>query len=207
MNFKSLLNIIVEFLLCINLSIFLMGGFPSTTQAAAVDIDEGSEWDYFKGTKQPPYKQPPYKWSHIGFEGFDENWFRGRTGIGYGHPNKVVTKLDDMKGSYQTVYARREITLNESSYRLLQQDSTKITLSIICDGSFKAWLNGTELIRSNDMRKVSNERLSQTLDIDITAFARELFLKGSNVLAIQCSNDDIASDNFLFIPTLQMIGE
>lgn len=178
-----------------------MGGFPYIAQAASVDIGEGDEWYYSKGTKQPPHK-----WTHIGFSGFDEDWFKGRTGIGYGH-RRARTNLDDMRGNYQTVYARREITLNESTYRLLQQDSTKVTLSIICDGFFKILLNGTEVIRSHDGRVAIGNLCPQALDIDITAFARELLLVGSNVIAIQCSNDDIDSDSFLFIPTFQMRDE
>ena len=120
-----------------------------------------------------------------------------------GH-QRVRTQLVDMRSNYLTVYAIRDLTLSKDAYEFVQQDSIDITLSIICDGSFKLWLNGIGIVRSHNERTTPEEGVSQALDIDITGFARELLLPGENVLAAECSDDVINSGSFLFIPTLRV---
>jgi hypothetical protein len=118
----------------------------------------------------------------------------------------VRTELDDMRNNYRTIYARRNLTLSKTAHEFLQQDSVNITASIVCNGSFKVWLNGIEVIRSQNERGALGAEDQQALEIDIIAFVQELLLPGENVLAAECSNDVINSGSFLFIPTLRVRG-
>ena len=151
---------------------------------AIVQVSEGDEWRYFKGTTKPPYK-----WTDAGFD--DSNWQKGLTGIGYGRGNR--TYLGDMQGNYSTVYARRQFTINDI------YSVTGMTLSIACDGAFIAYLNGVEMIRNASVNTTASaERL------DISGFIHEL-LPGKNVLSVECSNDDINSKDFSFIPVFVVL--
>ena len=201
MHFSRWLRSVLSLTFFLSVSFAFVNIFAQAEEKAWVDIGEGDEWDYFKGTKEPPVK-----WNHIGFEKGDKDWHKGRTGLGYGH-ERVRTELVDMKGNYLGVYARRDLILSSADYELLRQDSTGLTLSIVCDGPFKAWLNGVEVIRSHNRRVTPEQGLPKALEIDIASFARELLQVGSNVLAIWCANDRVDSDSFLFIPALKMRGE
>ena len=193
-------NADMTFVFGITLLIFLLVTIAYPAMAGSIDVFEGDEWDFFVGKKEPPPK-----WNHIGFDKPDKNWIKGRTGIGYGH-ERVRTELDDMRNNYRTIYARRNLTLSKTAHEFLQQDSVNITASIVCNGSFKVWLNGIEVIRSQNERGGLGAQVQQASEIDITDFAQELLLIGENVLAVECSNDDIDSGSFLFIPTLRVMG-
>jgi hypothetical protein len=198
MSLKVFSKRFVGILFCINMLFIVIGGFSCLVDAESISINEGSEWYFFKGIRKPPDK-----WSHIDFNRLNEGWLKGRTGLGYGH-QKVQTNLNDMKGRYQIVYARREVNVDESVYRLLKLNSTRIIFSITCDGPFRALLNGIEVIRSDNERLTAARGRFEASDIDITAFARE-FLYGKNVIAVECSNDDIDSSDFLFMPVLKQV--
>jgi hypothetical protein len=177
---------------------FFMGAVSDAEEGAWVDIVEGDEWYYFKGKQEPPAK-----WNHVGFEKEVGDWQKGPTGLGYGL-DRVRTELKDMRGKYEAVYARRDFFLSLADYELLQRGSTGLTLSIVCDGAFRVWLNGVEVIASEDEFLAAADDVFEGLEIDITPFARELVEKGSNVLAIWCANDCLDDDSFLFIPALNM---
>ena len=176
-----LIKVTLTFFLLFTLLVFEPEIFSPTVHAASiVTIKEGDVWRYFKGTEDPPYK-----WNHIGFD--DAVWFSGRSGFGYGdrHYN---TALDDMQTNYTGIYVRREFAVSNPAA------VTGMTLSVVCEGAFKAYLNGIEVIRSDIQ---INEQL------DISGFAHEL-LPGINVLAIQCFNADMNSSGFLFIPSFRI---
>jgi len=144
-----------------------------------VSIKDGDEWQYFKGVEKPPRY-----WNQNGFDA--SSWLKGSAGLGYGTPlNK--TPLDDMQGNYTTVYARHEFLI-KNIYIV-----TGMTLSVICDGPFKAYINGVEVISNSAVNNTTVEEL------DISGFIHEL-LPGNNVLSVQCTNDDIRSKDFTFIP-------
>ncbi|RJQ47981.1 MAG: hypothetical protein C4538_04505 [Nitrospiraceae bacterium] len=149
-------------------------------------IRESDEWYYFKGV-QPP----PRGWNSSGFD--YSAWQKGPSGFGYGVSN-ISTYLGDMRSSYLTVYARREFMVEDSFH------VTAMNLSITCDGPFIAYINGIEAIRSNSGRKSA---LNQAEQINISGFVHEL-VPGINVLSVECSNDDINSNDFLFIPVLEI---
>ncbi len=156
----------------------------ATGKPSLVVIKEGDEWHYFKGTSEPPEK-----WYYRDFD--DSTWLKGSSGFGYG-VGKHNTLLDDMKGQYQSVYVRREFTV------LYHNRIKSIVLSVKCDGPFVAYLNMIEAIRSN--------RPSHGDPLILSGFGHELD-PGTNVLSIQCSNDDINSASFSFIPFFELIEE
>ncbi|MBI5309390.1 MAG: hypothetical protein HZB37_13920 [Planctomycetes bacterium] len=159
------------------LVILLLGGYENSAKAASsVHITEGDQWNYFTGTEGPPVQ-----WTYVDFD--DSKWLNGRSGFGYGI-GSYRTLLGDMKGSYQTVYVRRDFMVNNPL------NVTNISFSLICNGPFVAYINGREAIRNSE---------PVSIRIDLTGLA-EVLHKGSNVLAVQCSNDDVTSDKFYFTP-------
>lgn len=150
-----------------------------------VKIDKGDEWRYFKGEQKPPNG-----WNSSGFD--DSNWQRGQSGFGYGKVNgngRNITNLEDMKGNYSSVYVRRDFIVDDV------HAVTNMTLSIDCDGPFIVYLDGIEIIR--------NELGLKDELLDVSGFIHELF-PGENILAIECSNDDINSDEFSFTPYFEL---
>lgn len=172
------------------LIVVMSGIFEQNVQAQSnvaqnVTIQEGDEWRYFKGLQAPPRK-----WKESGFD--DSNWLRGPSGFGYGQ-GMNRTYLGDMQGNYLTIYARREFTVGF-------QGVTSMILSVSCDGPFVAYIDGIEIIRSNTVRRSASNQLPEQLDV--TGFAHEL-TPGINVLSVECSNDDINSSDFSFVPSFE----
>ena len=153
----------------------------TSDRSPTVQIKEGDEWRYFKGTQKPP-KQ----WNQSGFD--DSNWQIGPSGFGYGL-ERNSTNLGDMRGNYLSVYVRRNLVVNDT------HAVTNMTLSIECDGPFIAYLNGIEIIRN--VSGLPGERL------DVSGFIHELF-PGENILAVEGSNDDINSVEFFFTPYFEL---
>lgn len=157
--------------------------------ATTLQISEGAEWRFFKGTAKPPYK-----WTDIDFD--DSNWLNGFSGLGYGN-SRNRTYLGDMQGNYSTVYSRRQFTIN-NIYAV-----TGMTFFIECDGAFIAYLNSVEIIRSDSVNKSAPELNLHAEQLDISGFIHEL-LPGKNVLSVECNNDDISSKDFSFIPVFEV---
>ena len=127
------------------------------------------------------------QWNYPDFD--DSNWLKGQTGLGYG-VGSYGSRLSDMKNHYLTVYARREFIIDTPS------TVTGITFSLICDGPFVAYINGNEAIRNP---------VAVPMQLDLSSFA-EMLLIGRNVFAVQCSNDDINSNDFYFIPFFEVLN-
>jgi chitodextrinase len=158
-------------------------------------IRAGDVWRYFKGTSAPPAS-----WAAAGFD--DSSWSSGPTGIGYGDGDDA-TVLSDMQNGYISLFARRAFTI---------ADATAVTglwLTIDFDDGFVAYLNGTEVARSNMPAGVPQYTTAASpfheagtpVLIDLTAY-RSLLVSGTNVLAIEVHNDDIASSDLSLIPVL-----
>ena len=98
-------------------------------------IQEGEEWAYFKGVENPPAN-----WKEHAFD--DSAWLRGAGGIGYGD-NDDQTVLDDMRNNYTTVFMRKQFNVNSPNA------VSEMVLQVNYDDAFVAYLNGTEVARSN----------------------------------------------------------
>jgi hypothetical protein len=172
---------VLRSVLCI--TVLLCAGWIYAVEAEGASIStisEGDEWQYFKGVEGPPSK-----WSYLTYNAL--GWLKGQAGFGYG-AGKFRTSLNDMKGAYQTVYARREFRINDPV------TVKAMNLRIECDGPFAAFINGIEVIGNSEP---VNEEL------DISGFA-DMLHSGRNVLAVQCTNDDLNSDNFSFTPLFKV---
>ncbi len=67
-------------------------------------------------------------------------------------------------------------------------------LSVVCDGPFVAYLNGIEVARSDKKWLEA---------INLIGFRHEL-LPGNNILAVECTNNDVNSSSFLFEPSMSV---
>jgi len=154
-----------------------------------VSIKDGDEWYYFKGIQKPPRE-----WNTTGFD--QNSWQKGPSGLGYGTGSNR-TDLADMKGNYLTVYARRGFDISNP------EKIRSMNLSIVCDGPFIAYINGIEAIRTNTIQNSQTVDLFGAEQFDISGLAHELFPMG-NIISVECSNDDINSEDFSLIPAFEV---
>jgi hypothetical protein len=153
------------------------------------------EWDYFKGTSEPPAA-----WNQLGFEP-GAGWLRGPTGIGYDDDDDA-TILDDMQGSYPSVFCRREFTV--SSF------ISAVRLRIDYDDGFAAYLNGIEVARSANLADPGDpltwdmlaESGHEAGEFEIFELDASLLEVGENVLAIQIHNTTLDSSDLSMRPEL-----
>ncbi len=168
-------------IICVTLFVMIVtAGVCMRLEAQELNISEGHEWRYFRGTVDLSKK-----WNQVDFD--DSSWQKGSSGFGYGD-GKNNTVLSDMRGKYKSIYVRTKFTVNDS------HGISRLVLSVVCDGPFIAYLDGIEAIRSRKPQKGD--------PLNLIGFAHELDHR-INVLAIKCSNDDINSDDFSFIPSFQ----
>lgn len=172
-------------------------------------LDLGPGWKYVKGTKEPspaPAGGPSTDWTRPGFN--DASWTAGSTGIGYGD-NDDATVLADMRNSYLSVYLRREFTVADPA------QAADLLLAVDYDDGFVAYLNGTEIARSETMTGTgtppafnraasgSHEAGNSVETFSLRTFAGLLKpAPEKNVLAIQVHNIEIDSSDLSILPRL-----
>ena len=155
-------------------------------------VRTGDTVRYFKGTSEPPAT-----WRNLAFD--DSGWLSGPSGIGYADDDDA-TELEDMQNGYSSVYLRKVFNVaNPAGYDLLQ-------LRIDYDDGFVAYLNGTEISRSNVNGEpvfgsfaTQNHEAGSQESIDITAF-KNLLQPGDNVLAVVGLNVSLDSSDFSLNP-------
>jgi hypothetical protein len=159
-------------------------------------IAVGDNWRYFKGVTAPPAQ-----WNQPGFVP-GAGWLTGRTGIGYADGDDA-TVLTDMRGTYITVYCRREFDVARPSA------IGRLILAIDYDDGFSAYLNGVEVARSASLGLVGSPLTRNTLAASREAGTVEeyfldaaLLVESTNVLAVEVHNADVDSSDLSFIPEL-----
>ena len=170
-------------------------------------IDLGPGWNYFKGTSEPspaPDGDPATTWAQSEFD--DSAWLRGSTGLGYGDGDDA-TVLSDMRNRYLSVYLRRSFNVRDPS------QIGNLILEVAYDDGFVAYLNGTEVARSETMEDSGSppafdEDIDGGHEVDegaehfnLGAFA-PLLKAGENVLAIQVHNTNLGSSDLSILPRL-----
>jgi len=166
-------------------------------------IRVGNPWRYFKGKLAPPRG-----WNAPGFN--DAAWPQGPTGIGYSTDIRLPTRLDDMLGKYVSVYARRKFRLTDPA------SVVKLTLGMVYDDGFIAYINGVEVARSRGMGAPGTPvkfntvaKASHSEEAPEEFFAVKLrpglLRTGENVLAVQVHNVYIKSSDLALIPRLQAV--
>ncbi|RLB49883.1 MAG: hypothetical protein DRI90_24180, partial [Deltaproteobacteria bacterium] len=104
-----------------------------------VMVQQGHPLSYFKGTQTPVAT-----WTDVGFAE-NQDWTAAATGFGIGYGDgDDATVLSDMLGGYLTVYVRSHFTMGSEASSV-----TSLELEAIFDDGFVAYLNGTEIARSN----------------------------------------------------------
>ncbi len=172
-------------------------------------VREGDQWQYFKGTQEPPAA-----WNALGFD--DSTWLAGATPIGYetgnGYEKRLATKLSDMRNKYISVYARRTFSVDDPS------QLTGLLLTMDVDDGYVAYINGVRVSalgapaspRYDQAASVNREACCGTgtptgpcppAKIDLSKYIKDL-VPGENVLAVQVHNTSLSSSDLVFIPEL-----
>ncbi len=166
--------------------------------APDVLLTQGAEWSFFRGKKEP---SDDLAWTAPAFD--DSSWERGPGGFGYGDGDDQ-TVLSDMAKAYTTLYLRRRF---EIAHRTAL---SALTLRVLVDDGFVAYLNGAEVGRT--AAGTPGTRLA--FDAVATDIAHEPLVPfecaidlrhvqaGANVLAIQGLNRSLDSSDFSLIPVL-----
>jgi WD40 repeat protein len=162
-------------------------------------VKQGAPWRYFKGKAEPPAE-----WKAPKFD--DSKWEAGPSGFGYSSTPEelapVGTKLEDMMNSYTSLYIRDAFQLEDP------KELEKLTLRVIIDDAFVAYLDGQEVGRHNiegspppfDSTTASSIE-STPIDLDLTPHLAKLEA-GNHVLAIQGHNRGADSSDFVLAPVL-----
>lgn len=154
--------------------------------SAADFIPAGDAWRYFKGTQEASPADRP-AWRQVAFD--DSGWLTGPLPAFYGEPLSG-TSLPDMRNGYTSVYFRKRFTVGAPA------DVETLTLKVLSDDGFVAWLNGREIARYNvpegdlAFNAVAREALSEpipTEDYPIN-LPGAILRAGDNVLAIHAFN-------------------
>lgn len=164
-------------------------------------IVQGASARYFKGVEEPSPSDLT-AWQGVDFD--DSSWLEGPMPIFYGEP-LTGSEVPDMRGLYSTVYSRQVFDVAEPA------DIQSLTLRVLIDDGFIAYLNGREVVRTNV--DVGMEHFDGHA---ITAYAEPLpyvdyeianpagvLRKGRNVLAIMGFNQSLSgSSDFVLDPSL-----
>ena len=114
--------------------------------ASTALVAHGDQWRYRKGTNAPQAN-----WKTAADASLDATWATGPGGFGYGDSDDA-TVLSDMQNRYTTVYIRRTFTVTNAL-----DTNQNILLTMDWDDGFVAYLDGTELQRSQAPGSVGTE--------------------------------------------------
>jgi len=199
-------------------------GGPDQAQVGPKDptmvtlLDIGSPGRYFKGTKEPspgPGGQATTDWTQVQFNDDPSTtaWRDGPSGYGYSTNASELpllkTQLNDMNGSYISLYARLRFTLTTEQIASFSQ----LLADVYYDDDYVLYLNGTRVADSGGLSgnppaynagrgtgwepPVANVDLSTRMN---------LLVAGTNVLAIQAHNNAISGSSDCFgVPLLRGI--
>ncbi len=153
-------------------------------------VDSGETWHFFRGTTAP--SEPADVWTAVDFD--DALWEPGPAGFGYGDDDDA-TVLDEMRGSYVTVYTRKAFSVSSLSSEMLE-------LTIDYDDGFIAYLNGQEVARRSmpegpaTFETTASSHEAGSPEMIVLGAAADLLVEGTNVLAIEGHNISASSSDF-----------
>jgi hypothetical protein len=201
-------------------------GGPDEVQVGPEDptlltlVDLGHPGRYFKGTEEPSpgtLGEATTDWTEIVFNE-DPNttsWLDGPTGYGYSSDSAelqwVRTQLNDMSGSYISVYARLSFTLTSEQIASF----TQLRAEVHYDDGYVLYLNGNRVADSGDIAGTPppfNQSGGSASDfaaanVDLTGWMNQL-VAGTNVLAIQAHNAALSgSSDCIGSPILRAVIE
>jgi hypothetical protein len=158
-------------------------------------IKEGdASWRYYKGTNTPAGA-----WTNVAYD--DSGWLGpAETIFGYGDGDDE-TELTDMSNQYVSVFIRRTFTVANTA------QVTHLTLGVDYDDGMVAYLNGTQIYRSNlpagaithsTFANATREasRAEDGIDRTYVTLNPGLLIQGANVLAASGHNNTNTSSDF-----------
>ena len=159
-------------------------------------IEDGAEWKYFKGTREPPLSRG-VSWRQAGFD--DSNWLSGKTAIGYGE-SFIVTNLSDMRGRYTTVYLRKTFEVTDVGA------VGTLKLEAKYDDGVNIWINGFHVAGGNVPSDelpfndtVSNRSENHNFSSFTLPEVSDYLVSGTNVIAVQVINSYLSNSSDCFI--------
>ncbi len=152
-------------------------------------VENGAVWRYWRGTTQP---SPDLGWTRDDFN--DSAWSEGPSGFGYRYGGlEEGTLLEDMLGSYTTVYLRRRFSLPH-----IDRYDT-IIFSVETGDRFLAYVNGNEIGGSETETDTAAQGLEEATLLTIP---RCLLLAGENLVAVRGSNGSKEDVDFFLRPVV-----
>lgn len=167
-------------------------------------VGAGETWRYFKGAQAP--SSPISQWRTVSFD--DSEWLQGATPIVYGDDLPMRTRLDDMRGSYTSVFLRKKINVGNPA------EFQSLVAEVAYDDGFKLWINGTLAAYANmPTTEVSHTGVSSNGARDSAEYQRfvlpspaSLLRAGENIVAVQLQNVSLANSSDCFID-LRILAE
>lgn len=160
----------------------------------------GDEWKYKEGIATPAST-----WTGISFD--DASWLQGPTRIGKNGVSGIYsTELSG--GTYYTFYARKQFDVADTSAVL------GMKLHIGYDDGFVAYINGTEVARSENIVGTPNHTtvtgtIHEITDVGIFNLTENIssLQSGSNILAVEIHNkNNLSSGDIGIAPELEIIS-
>jgi len=166
-------------------------------------IDQGDQWKYFKGTREPSSTQGSL-WRQINFN--DSSWLSGITPIGYGE-TFIVTNLSDMRGGYSTVYFRKTFEVTD----LDTIDS--VVLEAMYDDGINIWINGVHVASGNTPSAelpfdatVNNRSENHGFTAFTLSKPDNYLVTGTNVITAQVINSYLSNSSDCFFD-IRLFGQ
>ena len=210
-------------------ALILDAGLKKTAGGVVNFVAKGSDWSYFAGRVEPsggvfdPAFLPSGEffepdWAKLGFD--DSEWTEGAGPLGYDSATHypLGTDLDSMRYTNSVLYTRKSFQVTAGQ---LASIST-MTLTVDYDDGFVAYLNGTEIARSNlgpaglfvPYNATANSGHNASMDsggnnpavIENISVNPNVLVEGENVLAIQMCNSLISSSDLMVISDLTTNG-
>lgn len=155
-------------------------------------IPRGDVWRYQMGNFT-------FNWNSQNYD--DSAWLTGKSGFGYGDDDDETVLA--MKGKTEMLFVRHDFTLTGT------EDLKKLGLAISYDDSFIVYINGTEIVRSTNVKGEGDRakvKPAHEAENEFEYFSLEkaapLLKPGKNIIAIQGVNDERDSSDFSLHPVL-----
>lgn len=153
-------------------------------------VDFAAQWRYLAGTTEPPET-----WFTDSFD--DSSWDLGTGGFGY-NSAAVETQLENMPGSYVSLYTRIKFNIDELD------DTRSYRLEVLTSGGFVAYINGSEILRDNLSASSSDATADKQLSAELRVFEIDQLelVEGNNLFALQAHAPALNADSFIIAARL-----
>lgn len=180
---------------------FLMGIAGANNLSGDTLVSANSSWRYYEG-RRPASLPDRAAWRLGKFN--DIKWAAGSAPFFYGETVEGGTELGKMKNRYSSVFLRQTFDVQKAG------QLSDLTLKVLVDDGFVAWINGVEVARHNvptqdptstSVAGVDANEPHQFITFKLDAPSK-LLVDGENTLAVLALNVSRGSDDFLFDASL-----